>query len=842
MKTSKTKNNAKIFSVFLAVIMLFTAFIQPSFFSAEAQVTSQMVDFGTSDILELKSYYIEVKNENDLGVYVDNATSHNMDGGYLEIANGDVTPHATVVLSDSDSLLAPGETAPGDLGLDTPNIDTTYINSGDTIIYVVELSQMMMYKEGSNTQDFEFVYRQGENDAPVYKVCDITFKTNVTNSLGVSKLSQGAWSSLHPNIVVPTVGEEFYYYTKNDMSVPYIDTEIGTVNKRVQEYEVSTVWYKGSTVDESNKVVAGETALPLTDYTVKVTIKLTDADIIFTPNATHVGFNSYTAGSSQNVLQDGKTFEIILNYKTPGDISEIIIDVQPPTVGMEAYSINYSAYPVTTPNMYGFILYSVWINNGDEPITIDDLFNSSSNAPSANIERIDPNDIIEDNKNYVYFFAIQTHASGEFEFNPTIKMQEGFKGIMEYLRLDPADPNSPYGVLIQFSADTLTPENENANADISKTRPADFSSQKKPMAIIPSSSQPLHLKFGSLDEDMYIVNVNTAVSQSEIVILKNYAKNNDIGNPVFIDISMELDPRMYMGVPMYIDPSVRLTGPIDVFVPNTMLGNFGAETGEFKIIHLKSDGTPEVLMGERVSGGVLIKGITNLSPFMIGNALEPIADTAVKTPAKETLPEDLSTETSPLISVPTTSLPKDESGNTIATEEIELLIDTNVLADDKAILEKYVTDNNLTGALYLDISMILVQTREKVQPSGPVEVFIPNSYLGDLVNATEEIKVLHLKDDGTVEVLTVTKVEGGIVFTASSFSAFAIAQVTVAQTVTPTPTITPTITPETTPTPAPSVSPNVPQTGDDFNLVLWGVTALISLAVITVFVRKKLAK
>ncbi len=56
------------------------------------------------------------------------------------------------------------------------------------------------------------------------------------------------------------------------------------------------------------------------------------------------------------------------------------------------------------------------------------------------------------------------------------------------------------------------------------------------------------------------------------------------------------------------------------------------------------------------------------------------------------------------------------------------------------------------------------------------------------------------------------------------------------------PTTQPTTAPTTQPTTAPTTSPDSPDTGDDFNLVLWVLVAIVSLSVSLVFVRKKVVK
>ncbi len=134
-------------------------------------------------------------------------------------------------------------------------------------------------------------------------------------------------------------------------------------------------------------------------------------------------------------------------------------------------------------------------------------------------------------------------------------------------------------------------------------------------------------------------------------------------------------------------------------------------------------------------------------------------------------------------------------------------------------LTAYAKSNDIEGAVNFleDITMVDANGNEVQPQNGDTRIRINVSGL----TTKDTVTVLHIKDDGTVEeIRPVSVYDGYVEFDPPSFSVYSVV-VHKAGTVVPSTT---------------------PETGDDFNPVLWISIAIISLGGALVFIRKKLVK
>ncbi|MEG1894957.1 MAG: MBG domain-containing protein, partial [Oscillospiraceae bacterium] len=136
-----------------------------------------------------------------------------------------------------------------------------------------------------------------------------------------------------------------------------------------------------------------------------------------------------------------------------------------------------------------------------------------------------------------------------------------------------------------------------------------------------------------------------------------------------------------------------------------------------------------------------------------------------KYPAVDPIPEKISGIT---VYVPPKSLPDKID----SFEELALSINAISPADDRLITQVMQNKSGFKNYKKMDIKLIEILTGKAVQPKGKVTISMPYPNGSD---STMNFKVLHLLKNGTkIEVITPTKVVGGLQFKVSEFSPFII--------------------------------------------------------------------
>ncbi|MEG0020457.1 MAG: MBG domain-containing protein, partial [Oscillospiraceae bacterium] len=136
-----------------------------------------------------------------------------------------------------------------------------------------------------------------------------------------------------------------------------------------------------------------------------------------------------------------------------------------------------------------------------------------------------------------------------------------------------------------------------------------------------------------------------------------------------------------------------------------------------------------------------------------------------KYPAVDPIPEKISGIT---VYVPPKSLPDKID----SFEELALSINAISPADDRLITQVMQNKSGFKNYKKMDIKLIEILTGKAVQPKGKVTISMPYPNSSD---STMNFKVLHLLKNGTkIEVITPTKVVGGLQFKVSEFSPFII--------------------------------------------------------------------
>ncbi len=613
-KTAKISSPAKITSLFLAVIMLLALLVQPTFFSADA-TTAVDVDFGDYEIGSLNAptnQYIEFKSAHDGEIFLPELNvMPDYDSDFsLQLYTGEEAVTATTIILDENDT-------PYSISSDTMfNVPGTYLNKGDTVTYLVHVNNLT-YIEGESVDTITFEYQYNDT---LYKTSEITTRINIVNPYpGKDLITHLELMDLTPVSDMPLLSD-------SDIAVSFMNaiyTDTGkhlSPNPEVVLYAPTIDWYEGEKVDSTKMIADGTITKANSTYTAKTTFTVKDDNFRFTPNIIYFLAYPNTAYTSKITLSDdGKTLEMTFTYLTGGELQKATIDMNAPTVGLDL--INSKIYLTTSPvDFFEYnYLTGLYINNTMEAISKDTDLSKLTMVPYLYTHKF------ESGNNYVFTFDCSVNSKYTLDENFMFEIAQDFKGEIAYFETTDSYGQKIFKLYVEFPADTLIPADTYKQGTAVTTKPSDLSKQETPLAIIPESSLP-KLPWGETvkAEDIGIF-VSTNLATTDKATLETFAKDSKLENMVYLDISLhyvQLEQGFF---------SIELNGPADIFIPNSQLGALANSTKALTVAHLKDDDTIETLATERVAGGIIIKGITSLSPFMLGEAISTAPTTSPTT-------------------------------------------------------------------------------------------------------------------------------------------------------------------------------------------------------------------